>query len=329
VQIYNRKFSPTNPVTVASYPGETAKFTGDGNINMFYFQNDTGVRVDGLDISNQGDRISGSAAATYGAVGLKIYDSQHIELDHLYVHDNGTSTGGQGTLVSNSEGGGCSTCTFDYDADVQIWNSTFTNNGLVGSSQDHSVYFGGGYTPSGSGNVIANDIVYDQGAGYAVQIGDNADGVLAVNNTIYHTYGYKYGGAFELFNQGGSSETRNVKIYNNLIVDNNNGVVGSGWGSMPSNTVDYNYAFGTLATSSDCAPRCDFNPMYGDSGVQVYTAGSHNLVGADPQFVNAAGHDFHLKAGSPALGTANPAYAPPQDADGNPRPAAPAVGAFD
>src|SRR5262249_32251778 len=148
VQVYNRKFSATNPVTVTRYPGETAKFTGDGAIDMFYFQNDTGIRVDELDLSNQGDKLAGTQAGNaHSAIGLKVYDSQDIELDHLYVHDNGNTTDGDGILVSG--GDGCTSCTHDFVADVQLWNSTFSNNGPQGASGDHAVYWGGGMTPNG------------------------------------------------------------------------------------------------------------------------------------------------------------------------------------
>jgi hypothetical protein len=317
VQIYNRKFSASNPVTLRSYPGETAKFTGNGIINMLFFVNDVGIRISRLDLSNQGDKIAGTQAAQYGAVGLKVYNSQHIELNHLFVHDNGNTLAGQGVLVSGGDGS-CSYCAHDYDSDVQIWNSTFTNNGKAGSSQDHSIYFGGGMTPSGSGSVIANNVFYDQAAGYAIQLGNNADGVFVVNNTAYHTYGYQYGGAIEIFNSSSDgNETRNLKIYNNLMVDNNYGITGSGWVGMPSNFADNNYAAGTVKIAYNSGPD-----------VQIFTMGSHNIVGPEPQFVDAGNHNFQLKAGSHALGVANPAYAPPLDADGKPRPAAPAVGAF-
>src|SRR5262249_45504043 len=263
VPIYNRKFSASNPVTLRSYPGETAKFTGDGSINMLFFVNDTGIRIRGLDVSNQGDRIAGTLAAQYGAVGLKVYNSQHIELDHLFVHDNGNTLGGQGVLISGGDGL-CSYCAHDYDSDVQIWNSAFTNNGKANSSQDHSIYFGGGITPSGSGSVVANNVIYDQAAGYAIQLGSNADDGFVVDNTAYHTSGYKYGGAIEIFNSSSNGqETRNLKIYNNLIVNNNYGITGSGWVGMPSNFADYNYAAGTA--------KIAYNSM---SDVQIFAMGS-------------------------------------------------------
>jgi hypothetical protein len=318
VQIYNRTYSVSNPVTVTNYPGEKPMFVGDGKVDMFYFQNDQGIRVRGLDLSNQ---------ASVG-IAVKVYESQHIDLDDLFVHDNGT-TKGDGILVSGD--GQTPADRYPYCFDVQIWNSVFTRNGKDPIS-DHSVYFAGGTLPGGipnANNVIANNVIYDQLNGAALHIGANADGIYIVNNTIYHTTSTDpyMGQAITIWNDSNDGdETKNLKVYNNLLVNNKVGVSGSGWVSMPSNFVDYNYAFGTVGVWG-CGD-CNFDPRFGNSGVQLYTAGTHNIVGPDPRFVNAAGHDFHLQAGSAALGKANPAYAPALDADGNPRPAAPAMGAF-
>jgi hypothetical protein len=132
-----------------------------------------------------------------------------------------------------------------------------------------------------------------------------------------------------LWNQGPdqADNTHDLKVYNNLMVDNNNGIAGSGWVSQANNIVDYNYASGTVGTGAPCTPNCSYSTMYG-TDVTLYTLGTHNTVGSDPMFVSKAGHDFHLQSGSPALGMANPAYAPALDADGQDRPVAPAMGAF-
>src|SRR5205085_1986587 len=57
------------------------------------------------------------------------------------------------------------------------------------------------------------------------------------------------------------------------------------------------------------------------SAFQVATGQEPNGLQADPLFVSAGGHDFHLGAGSPAIDSAD-ASAPQQpafDLDGNPR----------
>jgi hypothetical protein len=320
-EMYNRTFSATNPLTITNYPGENVKITGNGStINMLYFQNDVGVRVRGLELAN--------GAST--GVGLKVYNGNHFDLDRLFVHNNGVSHG-QGILISGDNQTAGTGLT--YSNDVQIWDSIFTANGADPVS-DHSLYYGSGATPNGVrqgtlGGVIANNVVYDQTSGAAFHIGHEADGVILTNNTVYHstsTNAYM-GQSVTLWNEGSDGfETKNVKVVNNIFANSKVGVYGSGWGSMPSNIIDYNLAFANTSLDPDCAPDCNFNPQYG--GVSLYSVGANNVTSLNPFFVNVASHDFHLQPASAALGRANPAYAPPLDADGKPRPAAPAVGAF-
>jgi hypothetical protein len=52
-------------------------------------------------------------------------------------------------------------------------------------------------------------------------------------------------------------------------------------------------------------------------------------IKANPKFVNAAAGNYHLQAGSPAIGAGAAAYAPSTDLDGTPRSTtAPSIGAY-
>ena len=167
-----------------------------------------------------------------------------------------------------------------------------------------------------------------------MRIGDAARGLLVVNNTIYNAHVHciwcdpYWGDAIMLSNASGSDNyyTQHVGVYNNVIVDSAAAVYGGVVISSPTNTVDYNLSWNISTTNLDCAPDCNFNPLYGL--YELYTAGAHNMKGVNPLFVDPRRHDYHLRAGSPARGKANPGYTPPRDADGNRRPAAPALGAF-
>ena len=83
-----------------------------------------------------------------------------------------------------------------------------------------------------------------------------------------------------------------------------------------SNVVRNNLAFANGSA--------DYVPNYGTK--VGFTLGT-NLASANPLYVNYAGKNFHLQAGSPALGKSDPAYTPPTDITGAPRPSTPALGA--
>ena len=62
----------------------------------------------------------------------------------------------------------------------------------------------------------------------------------------------------------------------------------------------------------------DYNIMF--NGVDAKPMGEHDLV-LDPLFVKPMAFDFHLQAGSPAVGSGTSKLAPSEDFAGRPRPA--------
>ena len=111
--------------------------------------------------------------------------------------------------------------------------------------------------------------------------------------------------------------------YNNTIYANQTYGIYVGPAST-SAVVRNNIVYGTVASS--------FAGLEGDYyDLGVGTVQDHNLIGVDPMFVNAAGDDFRLSAGSPAIGAGTAAGAPATDIAGNPRPqgGAGVVGAYE
>ncbi|MBV8311372.1 MAG: hypothetical protein JO344_13405, partial [Planctomycetaceae bacterium] len=80
-----------------------------------------------------------------------------------------------------------------------------------------------------------------------------------------------------------------------------------------SAVVRNNIVYGTVASS--------FAGLEGDYyDLGVGTVQDHNLIGVDPMFVAAASADFHLRPGSPAIGSGATLPEVTTDLEGRPRP---------
>jgi hypothetical protein len=69
----------------------------------------------------------------------------------------------------------------------------------------------------------------------------------------------------------------------------------------------YNNIFRPANNTAYTAGGVDLGALAGTSANNLFYGGSGATLGsraisADPKFVNASGHDFHLAAGSPAIG---------------------------
>ena len=340
--ISGKSYSSSNPVTMTTYPGDPiATFVG-GTTNpewALHVQGDQGIRFRNFKVS----------APTEG--GLHIEESWHIEADKLQMIGNGascpstvtfTQCGGQGILVSGGNPGFFTT----YSDDVQIWNSVLANNGgtstyaSVGccassTNHDHDLYLGGGpesVEPGFRSAVVANNLIFDSKDGYPVQVGQSARNLIFTNNTIDNTSNPDAACAIVVYGTGTWASSGNLFVNNiisNVAGSGSNAVCASLGKNLSNNHVRNNLAYGVSGTTYD--------PVYGSyTGFDCMTScPGQNLPNANPLFVDTVGtyadpssKDFHLQAGSPGLGKADPAYTPPFDKDGSPRPAAPALGAF-
>jgi hypothetical protein len=341
--IGGKSYSSSNPVTMTTYPGDPiATFVGTSvkPQQAFTVAGDQGIRFRNIKVS----------APLNG--GIKVEESWHIELDRLQIIGNAascpststfTECGGMGVYVGGGNPGFFTT----YSDDVQIWNSVFANNGgnstyaSVGccassTNHDHALYLGGGpigsVEPGFRSMVVANNLIFDEHNGYPVQVGEAGRDLIFTNNTIANTSNADAHCGIVVWGSGSWADSGDLFVNNiisNVAGSGSNAICASLSKNLSNNHVRNNLAYGVSGTTYD--------PVYGSyTGFDCVTAcPAGNLANANPLFVDTVGtyadpssRDFHLQAGSPALGKADPAYTPPFDKDGNPRPAAPALGAF-
>lgn len=239
------------------------------------------------------------------------------------------------TITNNSQAGGTGGCGGGgievTNGSPQIIGNTITSNSLPGGG------FGGGINVSGASPIIRNNTisgnsVWNSGGGINLQAGGAP---VVVQNIIVGNSTNAGGSGAGISIQGPSSSAYVVVnntiagntardgssgIYANVlspvVISNNIVVVASGQTAIvcdPSRSTfpafSHNDAVVTgstaLAWSSNCAAF----------------ASSNGNISVDPQFVNTAGNDYHLQAGSPAIdaGDNTAPDLPQQDYDGNPR----------
>ena len=122
--------------------------------------------------------------------------------------------------------------------------------------------------------------------------------VLAYNNTLYDCGSWTQSSSAGAFNNGGANPSLTLELTDNIVV-----------AASPGESYFAEDASSGLITGTN-------NLFY---GAGAPPAGLAKSVGADPAFAAPGSGDFHLKAGSPAIG-AGPATAAATDYDGDPRP---------
>ncbi len=168
-------------------------------------------------------------------------------------------------------------------------------NGIIIDTSRNNASGGTGIAYVGR-TLISNNLVFDNG-GCGIHAFES-DHIDIVNNTVYLS------GRSPAISDGEITViyAGDVNVRNNILFARS---------GKPSNSVNA----GSTASM-------DYNIVY--NGTSYTGAGSHDLVGMDPKFVNPGTDpmtvNFHLQAASQAINSGGSALAPATDLDGVPRP---------
>ena len=187
---------------------------------------------------------------------------------------------------------------------LHILGNWIHRNGQGVVHQSHGIYL------QGNDHLVANNVIHDHPKGFGIQVYDRNSRSIVTANTVT-------GAGHSGIVVGGSGGVDHVRVVNNVFAFNAHYGISHDSTCPTSSVADHNVLFGNAwgATQTGC------------SGLS-YAGGNRT---SDPLFVDYAGRNLHLSAGSPAIDYALPAFSPGDDFDGRQRPrgAAPDVGAYE
>ena len=315
----------SSPLTITNYPGERVLI----NSELFSGDYAANVRIHGTFVNGEPGIVVDQAYPVLhpGNDGVALVGVRNYEISGLEVRNSmseGVYVGSHGEhRVSSSN--------------VQILGNYIHNTGCYSCAPndpsraeaplggDSGIYFGGtdqGQSPGVDGGVVANNIV-THSFDFNIALHNAPWNTFVVNNTLdgwgvggptpqdEETITFStpyYPGSIEMSSSAPTEYPKNVVIKNNVGANSYYGVyysMISGTGAN-NNSEDHNLFF-----NEKVALRKSPQPVGLSYGADI--------LGADPQWANAAGGDYHLAATSPAVSAGDAAYTPPTDFYGHAR----------
>ena len=286
--------SNNNRITFTNYGGEVAVIEGTINVG-FYSNQCTSSSTCVAYVTFQGTPSIGAGLVFEGPVYpgggvVEVMGAHDVTFDHVEIRNGNYHAG-----------------FYQYGGyNIKLLDSYIHDNGVPGSNLDQGIYWD---ETRGGGNLIANCVIERNAAqGIALYSGSSSSEpsqVTIEENTIVDNghYGISVYG------------TRNILVNN--ILANNGAAFHSAQLGIEHGTnhfVDANILWSSTALQQG---------MYNATGQRV----THSII-RNPLFADPAKHDYHLLAGSPAIGAGNPRYASPLDRDGIKRSSVPEIGAY-
>ncbi len=258
----------------------------------------TGFEINGNYIRVQGFEVRNTNRYGFDAYGGSESAAGNHDIDVLqnHIHDIGhICTGSVGGIVGVDA----------YSDNLTIERNVIHDIGRLGPGEqgcvepngnwqnhDHGVYNG-----IGDNVVIRNNVFYNFTHGFAIQRyngnGAVTNGLTIVNNTF--AFPNPWRDSHIIIATG----VNNLLIANNIFYQPTTAAVWFDTGGLTNVTLSNNLSFGAAMSE-------------GLSGMTSVG----NLVNVNPGFVSVSGLDFHVQAGSPAIGAGMTLSSVPNDLDG-------------
>ncbi|MGH8651006.1 MAG: choice-of-anchor Q domain-containing protein, partial [Gammaproteobacteria bacterium] len=208
------------------------------------------------------------------------------------------------------------------DVKSGVQNGKIHHNIITGPTRDRTAIYVDAFDRYVKNVEVFNNIVYDTNtAGIIVAFerpGGVVDNIKIYNNVLYgnglggvavHDFGYTNG------------TINNISVMNNTIYGNGHKVGHHARGIWVNTQIATN-----MVIRNNIVYKNEDTFYLNNPGIVV----DHNLT-TDPQFINEAAKDFHLKSTSPAVNTGSSVSAPTTDYDGVSRPQGSAfdIGAYE
>jgi Ca2+-binding RTX toxin-like protein len=347
--LFNKNGSSDNWTTIKAYPGHTPKIKTTGSGVLVF--SSSYVRIEGLDIEGNRENITLEyALQEKDNLNNSLTNSNGIDVK-AWKDDKGA--GGtnshhiviSGNTVRNFSGGGMAFMNTDYitvEKNIVSGNAWYSPWGCQGISALRSFNYDNNTTDYRM--IFRDNIVYDnqslvpwheagkitEGHGImldtTIKTNDStpySGKALITNNTVYNNGGsginafraknvdivnnttYQNGRVLTTSGEISTTFSENIRVYNNIMYARNN---------QRSNII---YDAKNITY--------DRNLVYNSSEFQAsdnLKATLQNILGKDPQFVDAAKGNFALKTGSAAIDAGSSLFNgsntnTPQDGDGN------------
>ncbi len=278
------------------------------------------VTVEGFDVKGgSGAGIAGTSVAHVSVLNNVVHDSGQSGIS--FVHSDFETIEGNTTYNNASTG---------YYSGISVWenqnvtgdttttgyrtiianNTSYDNVTKTGTHSDGNGIIVDDFQATQNSSLpaynyptlVQGNTVYGNG-GKGIQVYDS-NNVTVANNTAYHNNtdplntGTWRG---EISNSGGNNNTfvNNIAVADPSVNSNNTAISNTSTGGANQNVVwadniTYNGAAGQASVNND-------------GGNSVPTAANGNMIGVNPEFVQA-GSDFHLQSSSPAVNAGATGY---------------------